>query len=142
MGEACYEMSIEFKDKEAAQNQIHVINTMMNSLVELNDVWQSNRGQAVAEQLNRLKRIKAWVCVPKVKIEKKDVNMNALAGSLPDLTKNYELEFKNDIELMLRDDVWHFTNWDGIKNWIKKLKGVKSCMWKSHEYDNEWHYGG
>jgi len=55
------------------------------------------------------------VAVPEAK---RDDSMNCLAGPMPDMSENYELEV-NGNHIFLSCIVWHFTSWDGIVQWLE-----------------------
>jgi hypothetical protein len=135
MGEAYYTLTGIFKTNKEAKDVEIKLRPLLDSLIELNDTWQSNRGSDVSEQMKILQQIYAWKELDMDKfivVDKSDKGTNFLAGPLPDMSNDYNLSV-NKLTLKLGCTVWHFTEWESLVAWLTK-QGARNARYVSDEW--------
>ncbi len=147
MGEATFYLRARFPSAEAAADIGLQLGKALARLYALNERWQIIRGdrarscadrrRELANEFHDLEGMVPWGEIDDAcALHDSDAGMNCMAGPLPDISDVPYLE-RSDVELLLSDTVWHFTDWAGIEHWLK-LHGALSTGHLSDECVSPW----
>jgi len=147
MGEATYYLKASFTTPEDAARVFEEFKRAIARLYELNDRWQSIRGERerscaerraeLTAEFHDLDGMAPWQTIANHCREiGPDACMNCCAGELPDMSADPYVALHGD-EIWLSDTVWHHTSWDGIAEWLRR-RGAVGADWRSDEYDDPW----
>ena len=138
MGEATFYLKAEFKNEGDAKIAEKIGEVVLNELNEFNNKFQSIRDNinvSIADRIGSLldsyPLIEEFFDLPSIK--KSDVVLNELAG-WNEIEKDNQFDFRREENILyLSNEIWHFSNWDGICHLFEKLGAIKTG-YASDEY--------
>ena len=136
MGECVYYLKAKFATEEKARNAAEKLSEALAELDKAYDFWQKNRGKTPAEFWSNFEaEFPHAMAILKVTpgFELGGDCNNNLAGKLS-YCENGEPQVEVfGKEIRYSAEVWHFADWDGLKNWIESALEAEAVTWASDE---------
>lgn len=132
MGTAVYYMKVKFRDGEAMREKAEAVAAFLDEGKEAKDYWQSCRhwDPKYFWPEFREKFPTVYRYLETVGAAEGDCN-NGLAGLL-EFPEN--VENTPDGEIWLSGEVWHFADWDPLKEFVVLRFGAVEAPWLSDEH--------
>jgi len=128
MGTTIYWLLAEYINEVVAKREEQRMHRVLQELVRADDFLHEIRDEDCSPEEKYKKLCKRFPIVASITTKPRDKDLDDIVGTF-EISPYYCL-YREGKYLFLRDEVWHFADWDGVA----KLFNAKKTVWTTWEF--------